>query len=320
MLLPCQKLSPDGDIGGNHMARAKSEPKPKAARGITLADLLERAKNLEGAAAKFAGTPDEDEKAARRYRLRYEQQAKALLDDLTPLLDRLSRAGIFVASYIPDVYEKLEGDASDADSDDDWRTYLAFEADFGQRLDATAYEFTGSRIGEVSEPPPPLVRAGQDEDFGPFHPAVFLRIPVVGHVVLEEAWQHEGDDIRVIHTRPILADRSNVEFVSQDFNIIGFQPTSVPMVAVYGTLEAGIDLREYPWDIETLLAEDIIELLGYDYPDSEIDWLARIFQARGARETEAEREKEQDMGVYLRGEYRKLPKLELPRPDDTAKE
>jgi hypothetical protein len=168
----------------------------------------------------------------------------------------------------------------------------------------------------MSEPPPPFIRAGQDEDFGPFHPAVFLRVPVVGHVVLEEAWQHEGDDIRVIHTRPILADRSNVEFVSQDFNIIGFQPTSVPMVAVYGTLEAGDDLREYAWDIETLLAEDIIELLGYDYPESEIDWLARLFQARGERESEAEQQKEHDMGVYLRGEYRKLPKLEIPQSDD----
>ena len=302
------------------MAKAKSEPKRKEPRGITLADLLERAKSLEGAAAEFADVPDEDEKTAKRYRLRYEQQAKALLDDLTPLLDILSRAGIFAASYIPDVYEKLEGDASEAESDDDWRMYLAFEADFGQRLDGTAYEFIGSRIGDISEPPPPLVRAGQDEDFGPFHPAVFLRVPIVGHVVLEEAWQHEGDAIRVIHTRPILADRSNVEFVNQDFNIIGFQPTSVPMVAVYGTLEGGIDLREYPWDIETLLAEDVIELLGYDYPDSAIDWLARLVQARAERESEAEEEKEQDMGVYLRGEYRKLPKLELPRPDDGEKE
>ncbi len=301
------------------MPKAKSEPKHKESRGIALADLLERAKSLAGAAGAFADAPDEDEKAAKRHWLRYEQQAKALLDDLTPLLDILSRAGIFTASYIPDVYEKLEGDTSAADSDDDWRTYVAFEADFGKRLDGTAYELIGSRIGDISEPPPPLIRAGQDEDFGPFHPAVFLRVPVVGHVVLEEAWQHEGDAIRVIHTRPILADRSNVEFVNQDFNIIGFQPTSVPMVAVYGTLEAGIDLREYPWDIETLLAEDVIELLGYDYPDSEIDWLARIFQARGAHESEAEREKEQDMGVYLRGEYRKLPKLELP-PDDSAKE
>ncbi|MGP8101987.1 MAG: hypothetical protein ACLQHL_14710 [Candidatus Cybelea sp.] len=302
------------------MAKAKSEPRHKEARRVTLADLLERAKRLAGAAGAFADAPDEDEKAAKRYWLRYEQQAKALLDDLTPLLDILSRAGIFTASYIPDVDEKLEGDASEAESDDDWRTYVAFEADFGKRLDGTAYEFIGSRIGDISEPPPPLIRAGQDEDFGPFHPAVFLRVPVVGHVVLEEAWQHEGDAIRVIHTRPILADRSNVEFVNQDFNIIGFQPTSVPMVAVYGTLEAGIDLREYPWDIETLLAEDVIELLGYDYPDSEIDWLARILQAREAHESEAEREKEQDMGVYLRGEYRKLPKLELPPSDDTAKE
>jgi len=304
----------------NRMAKAKSEPKHKEAAGITLADLLERAKSLEGAAGEFADAPDEDENAAKHYWLRYEQQAKALLDDLTPLLDILSRAGIFAASYIPDVYEKLAGDASEAESDADWRTYLAFEADFGQRLDGTAYEFIGSRIGDISEPPPPLIRAGRDEDFGPFHPAVFLRVPVVGHVVLEEAWQHEGDAIRVIHTRPILADRSNVEFVNQDFNIIGFQPTSVPMVAVYGTLEAGIDLREYPWDIETLLAEDVIELLGYDYPDSEIDWLARLSQAREARESEAEREKEQDMGVYLRGEYRKLPKLELPPSDDSEKE
>ncbi len=300
------------------MAKAKSEPKHKEARGITLVGLLERAKSLEVAAAEFAEAPDDGEQT-KRYWLNYEEQAKSLLDDLTPLLDVLSRAGIFAASYIPDVYEKLEGDASEAESGDDWRTYVAFEADFGQRLDETAYEFIGSRIGELSEPPPPLIRAGQDEDFGPFHPAVFLRVPVVGHVVLEEAWQHEGDAIRVIHTRPILADRSNVEFVNQDFNIIGFQPTSVPMVAVYGTLEAGVDLREYPWDIETLLAEDVIELLGYDYPDSEIDWLARIFQVRGAHESEAEREKEQDMGVYLRGEYRKLPKLELP-PDDSAKE
>jgi hypothetical protein len=302
------------------MAKPKSQPKAKGARGITLADLLERAKSLEGAAAEFADAPAEDEKAAKRLRLRYEQQAKALVEDLTPLLDILSRAGIFAASYIPDVFERPEGDASEAESDDDWRPYLAFEADFGQRLDATAYEFIGSRIGDISDPPPPLIRAGQDEDFGPFHPAVFLRVPVVGHVVLEEAWQHEGDAIRVIHTRPILADRSNVEFVSQDFNIVGFQPTSVPMVAVYGTLESGIDLREYPWDIETLLAEDVIELLGYDYPDSEIDWLARIFQAREAHESQAEEEKEQDMGVYLRGEYRKLPKLELPRPDDDEKE
>jgi hypothetical protein len=302
------------------MAKVKPESKRKEARGITLADLLERAKSLEGAAGEFADPPDEDEKAAKRYRLRYEQQAKALLDDLTPLLDILSRAGIFAASYIPDVYENPEGDASEAESDDDWRTYVAFEADFGQRLDETAYELIGSRIGGISEPPPPLIRAGQDEDFGPFHPAVFLRVPVVGHVVLEEAWQHEGDDIRVIHTRPILADRSNVEFVSQDFNIIGFQPTSVPMVAVYGTLEAAIDLREYPWDIETLLAEDVIELLGYDYPDSEIDWLARIFQAREAHESEAEQERDHDMGVYLRGEYRKLPKLELPPSDDSEKD
>jgi hypothetical protein len=296
------------------MAKAKSEPKRNEARGITLADLLKRAKSLEGAAGEFADAPVEDEKAVKRYRLRHEQEAKALLDDLTPLLDILSRAGIFASSYIPDVYEKLESDASEAESDEDARTYLAFEADFGQRLDATAYEFIGSRIGDISEPPPPLIRAGQDEDFGPFHPAIFLRVPVVGHVVLEEAWQHEGDDIRVIHTRPILADRSNVEFVRQDFNIIGFQPTSVPMVAVYGTLEAGIDLREYPWDIETLLAEDVIELLGYNYPDSEIDWLARLFQAREAHESEAEQE--QDLGVYLRGEYRKLPKLELTQSDD----
>ena len=297
------------------MAKAKSEPKRNEARGVTLADLLERAKHLEGAAGEFADAPEEDEKASKRYRLRYEQQAKALLDDLTPLLDVLSRAGIFAASYIPDVYETRDGDAGETESDD-WRQYLAFEADFGQRLDVTAYEFIGSRIGNISEPPPPLIRAGQDEDFGPFHPAVFLRVPVVGHVVLEEAWQHDGDDIRVIHTRPILADRSNVEFVRQDFNIIGFQPTSVPMVAVYGTLEAGIDLREYPWDIETLLAEDVIELLGYNYPDSEIDWLARLFQAREAHESEAEEEREQDLGVYLRGEYRKLPKLELPQTDD----
>jgi hypothetical protein len=298
------------------MAKAKSESKRKGARGITLADLLERATNLEGAASDFADAPDEGGGKIAKRRLRYEQQAKALLDDLTPLLDVLSRSGIFVASYIPDVYEKVEGEQSGSEAEDDWRTFLAFESDFGQRLDATAYELIGSRIGDISEPPPPFIRAGQDEDFGPFHPAVFLRVPVVGHVVLEEAWQHEGDDIRVIHTRPILADRSNVEFVSQDFKIIGFQPTSVPMVAVYGTLEAGVDLREYAWDIETLLAEDIIELLGYDYPDSEIDWLARLFQARGERESEAELQKEHDMGVYLRGEYRKLPKLELPQPDD----
>jgi hypothetical protein len=302
------------------MAKAKLKPQRKGKAAITLVDLMERAKDLEGAAAEFADASDEGEqKVTKRSRLRYEEQAKALLDDLTPLLDALSRSGVFVASYVPDVYEKLEADANDGESDDDRRTYLAFEADFGQRLDGTAYELIGSRIGDLSEPPPPLIRAGQDEDFGPFHPAVFLRIPVVGHVVLEEAWQHQGDDIRVIHTRPILADRSNVEFVSQHFSIIGFQPTSVPMVAVYGTLEAGIDLREYPWDIETLLAEDVIELLGYDYPDSGIDWLARLFQIREEHESEAEREKEQNVGVYLRGEYRKLPKLELPRSDDEDK-
>ncbi|HLY01418.1 MAG TPA: hypothetical protein VKR56_02870 [Candidatus Cybelea sp.] len=296
------------------MPRAKSDQKSKEQRATTLAVLMKRAKNLEAAAAEFADAPDEgDGKPAKRLRLEYERQAEALLDDLSPLLDILARTGTLVTSYIPDVYEKRGGDESGADSDEDWRTYLAVEADFGQRLDATAYELIASRIGDLSEPPPPLIRAGQDEDFGPFHPAVFLRVPIVGHVVLEEAWQHDGDDIRVIHTRPILADRSNVEFVSQDFNIIGFQPTGVPMVAVYGTLDATADLREYPWDIETLLAEDVIELLGYDYPDSGIDWRARLFQVR--EEHASEDEQEQDMGVYLRGEYRKLPKLELPPSD-----
>jgi hypothetical protein len=303
------------------MPKAKPDPKNKKQRAITLAGLMKRAKAIEAAAGEFTDAPVEDDgKVAKRHRLRYEQQAEALLDDLTPLLDTLSRCGMFAASYIPDLYEKLGGDESVAETEEDWRTYLAFEADFGQRLDKTAYELIGSRIGDISEPAPPLIRAGQDEDFGPFHPAVFLRVPVVGHVVLEEAWQHEGDSIRVIHTRPILADRSNVEFVNQDYNIIGFQPTSVPMVAVYGTLEVDTDLREYPWDIETLLAEDVIELLGYDYPESGIDWLARLLQLREEHESEAEREKEQDMGVYLRGEYRKLPKLELPQSDDGEKD
>jgi hypothetical protein len=44
-----------------------------------------------------------------------------------------------------------------------------------------------------------------------------------------------------------------------------------------------------------------------------------LFHARGERESEAEDDKELDMGVYLRGEYRKLPKLELPHPDDDEK-
>lgn len=283
-----------------HAAKAK-------ATGVTLAGLKARARKALAAvdAYEAAERPDSDE--ARTASERYYREASALLDDVSPLLEIMAECRMLSGTYAPALGDLPDGEEIE---DVDAVNHLGFVAHTGRRSDATTFEIYASRLSSLTDQPPSLILSGNDDDCAPFHPAVYMRVPVVGHAVLAEAWHHDGDDIRVIHSRPILADPSNVEFVSQSFDVVGVQPASTTTFAVYGTLDPRVDLRDQSWNIEELCAEDVITLLGYDFEGSGIDWARRLTCAR----EQYSEQSEDSAGVYLRGEYRKLPKLDAPHP------
>ena len=288
------------------MAKPVRGAKAKAT-GATLAGLMARARKALAAvdAYEAAGDPDGDE--ARTACERFHREASALLDDVSPLLEIMAECRMLSGTYAPALYDLPDGEEIE---DLSVATHLGFVAHAGRRSDATTFEIYAARLSSLSDPRPALILSGNDDDYAPFHPAVYARVPVAGHAVLAEAWHHDGDDVRVFHSRPILADPSNVEFVSQAFDVVGVQPARVPTFAVYGTLDPQVDLRDQSWDIEELCAEDVIALLGYDFEGSGIDWARRL---TCAREQYAAQD-DDGAGVYLRGEYRKLPKLDAPHP------
>jgi hypothetical protein len=138
-------------------------------------------------------------------------------------------------------------------------------------------------------------------------PSTFLLIPVTGQAVFEEMWEHDGVTTRVLHTRPILADSSHVEFISSEFELLTIQPTAETTYAVFGSARDEVDLRYESNDIEGLLANNRALFLGFKHGNLMIDWAARLEAVR-----KGDVSPEPEAGVVLRGEYRQLPSLELP--------
>jgi hypothetical protein len=152
---------------------------------------------------------------------------------------------------------------------------------------------------------------GTVED-GRLDPSVFRRVPICTQVVLEEQWEHEGEPQRVLHTRHLVADNSSVDFSDAGYKILAVMPARTEYYAVYGSADDDIDLEEESWDLEVLQAMDKVVFLGLDYPAAQkTNWRRRLELVRASTE---EDEVEDSNSVWLRGEYRRLPRFD-PGPD-----
>jgi hypothetical protein len=278
--------------------RATQTKKKPAASGraaggktaITLKALTERAKRVHDLYDVWLDDEEADDDSDSFEA--YATQRAALIKQLEPLLDHLAQAGCFDAILSPDL--ENEGDE---------RRFLRFKPSTGWLDDDGAYSVVGTRPSYVTSPPPDI--RGDDEP-GIEDPSTFIRIPVTGHAVYEEMWKHEGITTRVIHTRPLLADSTHVEFIDSEFELLSIQPTATDTYAVFGSAADEIDLRYESNDIEELLAQDRALFLGFQHGDIPVDWALRLIAMRSDQS-----EPDEGTGVFLRGEYRQMPKLDL---------
>lgn len=273
------------------MAKKTTPARAEAPKStVTLKTLTARAANVRD--SYQAWLHEDDETREEDAFAEYAKQRQALIKQIEPLLDLLTDGGCFDAMLSPDM-------GSDRDED----RYLRFKPSDHWIDEDGEYVLFAKTPYAVTIPPPPL---SQNEEPELDDPSVFIRIPVTAHAVFAEMWKHEGLTTRVLHTRPILADSSHVEFVDSEFELLSIQPTGVDTFAVFGSASDDIDLREETNDIEQLLANDRALFLGFQHGEIPVDWASRL---RAIRDDESEAE--ESPGVFLRGEYRQMPKLDL---------
>ncbi len=268
----------------------KAAGKTGSPEAMTIDALLVRLEELRTLTERYDDLDEDDDDAADLENAVARMRAD-LSSALEPIVIAAAEAGVLGMIHAPNYRDDELGASASG---------LAIEHVF--REDDTVFA-VGTRY---------LALDGSDgtvED-GKLDPSVFRRVPICTQVVLEEQWEHEGEPQRVLHTRHLVADNSSVDFSDAGYKILAVMPVRAEYYAIYGSADDDIDLEEESWDLEVLQAMDKVVFLGLDYPAAQkTNWRRRLELARSSAEEDPA---EDSNSVWLRGEYRRLPRFDQP--------
>jgi hypothetical protein len=266
----------------------KGTAKAASSDAMTVAELLAKLEELRLLTERYEDM-DEDDRDAGDVENHVARERAELSAVLEPLVIAAAEAGILGMIHAPNYLDDELGASA-----------AGLEIEHVFREDDTVFA-VGTRW---------LALDGSDGtvDDGRLDPSTFRRVPICTQVVLEEQWEHEGEPQRVLHTRHLVADGSSVDFSDAGYKILAVMPVRTEYYAVYGSADDDTDLEEESWDLEVLQATDKVVFLGLDYPNAQkTNWRRRLELVRATAEEDPI---EDSNSVWLRGEYRRLPRLE----------